>query len=36
MAFIKGMQIMDADSIASECIDTRIKEVLGIMCKLEC
>lgn len=36
MAFIKGRQIMDADLIASEYIDTRIRgDVQGVMCKLD-
>ena len=36
MTFIKGRQIMDAALIASECIDTRIREdVPGVMCKLD-
>lgn len=35
MAFIKGRQIMDAALIASECIETRIRDEPGVMCKLD-
>ncbi|WMV37024.1 hypothetical protein MTR67_030409 [Solanum verrucosum] len=36
MAFVKGRQIMDAALIASELIDTRIRDdVPGVMCKLD-
>lgn len=36
MAFIKGRQIMDAALIASECVDSRLKDGgSGVMCKLD-
>lgn len=36
MAFIKGMQIMDAALVASECVDTRLRSSKpGVMCKLD-